>query len=356
MPRAILFIDRDGTLIEEPADEQVDTLEKLRLCPGVVQALLVLRRAGYALVLVSNQDGLGTPNFPHEAFRQPHDFMRELLRSQGIEFEKELICPHFEGDGCDCRKPRVGLFKDYLAGNQIDLERSFVIGDRDSDLELAKNLSLPGIRIDHDPDGENWSSISRRLTSAPRQATVKRKTKETDVEISVDLDDESRLEVSTGLGFFDHMLEQIAKHGGFSLQLLCQGDLHIDEHHTVEDTALALGEALRLAMGNKSGIGRYGFTLPMDESLAQAAIDLSGRSYFVFEGEFKREKVGEMPTELAPHFFRSLADSLGATLHLSVKGENTHHMIEACFKVTGRALRQAFRVAGDELPTTKGVL
>jgi len=354
--RAFLFIDRDGTLIEEPEDEQVDALEKLKLCPGVIEALVGLRRAGFVLVLVSNQDGLGTPSFPAEAFRRPHDFMRELFGSQGIEFEQELICPHLPSDGCDCRKPRVGLFKDFIAANEIDPERSFVIGDRDSDLELAKNLGLPGIRIDHASSDDDWPSIYRRLTSIPRRASIKRTTKETDIEVRVDLDDASRLEVSTGLGFFDHMLEQIAKHGGFSLQLRCQGDLRIDEHHTVEDTALALGEALRRALGSKSGIGRYGFTLPMDESLAQAAIDLSGRSYFVFEGEFGRDSVGELPTELVSHFFRSLADSLGAALHLSVKGENTHHMIEACFKVTGRALRHGFRVAGNDLPTTKGVL
>ena len=356
MARAFLFIDRDGTLIEEPADEQVDSLEKIKLCPGVVEALQALERAGFALVLVSNQDGLGTSSFPTEAFRKPHEFMRELFASQGIRFERELICPHLPSDGCECRKPRIGLFKDYIAGNAINPERSFVIGDRETDLELAKNLGLPGIRIDHTSDEENWNGIRRRLTSLPRKASVKRKTKETDIEITVDLDDASCLEVSTGLGFFDHMLEQIAKHGGFSLKLRCEGDLHIDEHHTVEDTALALGEALRRALGSKIGIGRYGFTLPMDESLAQAAIDLSGRSYFVFEGEFGRGSVGELPTELVPHFFRSLTDSLGAALHLSVKGENTHHMIEACFKATGRALRQGFNVAGSDLPTTKGVL
>jgi imidazoleglycerol-phosphate dehydratase/histidinol-phosphatase len=230
-----------------------------------------------------------------------------------------------------------------------------VIGDRDTDLELARNLKITGLKIGSTQDG-TWEDIARRLTKVERSARIERKTKETDIHVAVNLDRESPITVSTGLGFFDHMLEQIARHGGFSLDLKCQGDLHIDEHHTVEDCALALGQALKAALGDKRGIGRYGFLLAMDEALAQVAIDLSGRAYFTFEGTFGRDNVGQLPTELVPHFFRSLADTLGAAINLKVTGENTHHMIEACFKGVGRALRQAFAVTGRELPSTKGTL
>jgi imidazoleglycerol-phosphate dehydratase/histidinol-phosphatase len=351
----VLFIDRDGTLIEEPADKQVDSIAKLRLAPGVIPALLELRRAGYRLVLVSNQDGLGTASFPAESFLEPQDFMRALFASQGIEFDAEFFCPHFAADDCDCRKPRTGLLTEFLAGREIDRERSFVVGDRQADLDLAANLGIGGIRI-HGESGESWATIAARLRQPERIARVTRRTKETDISVAVNLDRESPISISTGIGFFDHMLEQVARHGGFSLELKCNGDLEVDEHHTVEDCALALGQALREALGDKLGIGRYGFVLPMDEALAQVAIDLSGRSYAVFTGRFGRDAVGGLPTELVPHFFRSLADSLGAAIHVEVRGENTHHMIEACFKGVGRALRRAFRVRGSELPSSKGVL
>jgi imidazoleglycerol-phosphate dehydratase/histidinol-phosphatase len=351
----ILFIDRDGTLIEEPADKQVDSIAKLRLAPGVIPALLELRQAGYRFVLVSNQDGLGTASFPTESFREPQDFMRELFASQGIEFDAEFFCPHFPADDCDCRKPRTGLLTEFLASHVIDRERSFVVGDRQADLDLATNLGIGGIRI-HGEGGESWATIAARLRAPERTARVTRRTKETDISVAVNLDRESPISISTGIGFFDHMLEQVARHGGFSLELQCNGDLEVDEHHTVEDCALALGQALREALGDKRGIGRYGFVLPMDEALAQVAIDLSGRSYAVFTGRFGRDAVGGLPTELVPHFFRSLADSLGAAIHVEVRGENTHHMIEACFKGVGRALRRAFRVRGAELPSSKGVL
>jgi len=357
LAKKVLFIDRDGTLIEEPADQQIDSLQKLRLVPGVIPALLRLRDAGYTFVLVSNQDGLGTASFPEPTFREPHEFLRNLLASQGIQFEAEYICPHFARDQCECRKPKPGLLKDYLRDNMIDPSASFVIGDRDTDLELARNLGIQGLRIRGDGvPQETWAAIAEQLAMPPRRAEVKRKTKETDISIAVDLNRELPIEVSTGLGFFDHMLEQIAKHGGFSLQLSCRGDLHIDEHHTVEDCALALGQALKTALGDKRGIHRYGFLLAMDEALAQVAIDLSGRPYFVFEGQFGRDQVGQLPTELVPHFFRSLAETLGATINLKVTGENTHHMIEACFKGVGRTLRQAIRITDRELPSTKGML
>jgi len=353
-----LFIDRDGTLIEEPEDEQVDSCAKLRFMPGVVPALLALQAAGYRLVMVTNQDGLGTDSFPREDFDGPHGLMMQLFESQGVRFDAVLVCPHHPGDGCDCRKPRTRLVDEYLAAAPMDPARSFVIGDRETDLELARNLGIGAVRILRDGgDDFSWPAAARCLTRRPqRTGHVTRRTRETDIEVSVDLDRESPVEIATGLGFFDHMLEQVARHGGFSLQLTCRGDLNVDEHHTVEDCALALGQALREALGDKRGIARFGFLLPMDESRAQVAIDLSGRPYAVFEGRFGRDRVGELPTELVPHFFRSLGESLGAAIHVSVQGENTHHMVEACFKAVGRALRQAFRVEGTELPSSKGVL
>ncbi|MCU0976878.1 MAG: bifunctional histidinol-phosphatase/imidazoleglycerol-phosphate dehydratase HisB [Steroidobacteraceae bacterium] len=357
-PMPTLFIDRDGTLIEEPADEQVDRFDKLRFMPGVVPALIALRDAGYRFVMITNQDGLGTERFPEEHFRGPHGLMMQLFESQGIRFEAVLICPHFPGDSCDCRKPATRLVEEYASAQPFDPRRSYVIGDRATDLELAVRLGIPGLQVLRDGGPEaTWDAIARCLTApAPRRAEIIRVTKETRITVSVDLDRELPVEISTGIGFFDHMLEQVARHGGFSLQLACQGDLQVDEHHTVEDCALALGEALRKALGDKRGIARFGFLLPMDEAQAQVAIDLSGRPYAVFEGRFGREQVGGLPTELVPHFFRSLGEALGAAIHLSVRGENTHHMVEACFKGTGRALRQAFRIEGRELPSSKGVL
>jgi imidazoleglycerol-phosphate dehydratase / histidinol-phosphatase len=353
----ILFIDRDGTLVEEPADEQVDSLAKIRLLPGVIPALLELKQAGYRFVLVSNQDGLGTHTFPEPAFREPQDFIRALFATQGIEFEAEFFCPHRPADGCDCRKPKTGLLTDFLRDNPLDPAHSYVIGDRDTDLQLAANLGIGGLRVRADgAGGATWPAIVERLRRPARTATVLRKTKETDIRVRVNLDATAPVAIATGIGFYDHMLEQVARHGGFALELTCTGDLEIDEHHTVEDCALALGQALRQALGDKLGIARFGFVLPMDEAQAQVAIDLSGRSYAVFEGRFGRESVGGLPTELVPHFFRSLADSLLAAVHVKVDGENSHHMVEACFKATGRALRQAVRIEGTELPSSKGVL
>jgi imidazoleglycerol-phosphate dehydratase/histidinol-phosphatase len=348
----ILFVDRDGTLIEEPPDFQVDGLEKVRLLPGVIAAMNELKTAGYRFVMVTNQDGLGAERYPQQRFDQVQEFLLRLFGSQGIEFDRIFVCPHFAQQGCACRKPLTGLVSAYLQSVTLDLQRSAMVGDRDTDLEFARNLGIRGFRVR--PPDESWPSIARALLA--RRATVRRKTRETDISVDVELDSTAPCDIHTGIGFFDHMLEQLAKHGGFALQLRCDGDLHIDEHHTVEDCALTLGEALRGALGDKSGIGRYGFLLAMDESSAQVAIDLSGRPYFVFEGSFGRDQVGALPTELVPHFFRSLAQSLGAALQLSVRGENTHHMIEACFKGVGRALRPALRREGHDLPSTKGSL
>jgi imidazoleglycerol-phosphate dehydratase/histidinol-phosphatase len=356
MTARIAFLDRDGTLVREPADQQVDRLEKVALVPGVIPALLELRDAGYEFVMVSNQDGLGTAAFPEPDFRLVQDFILELFASQGIRFRQVFICPHLPDTGCDCRKPKSGLLREFLRETPLDRSASVVIGDRESDMELAANIGLRGLRID--PDAPRaWAAIAHELTSRPRTASVERRTKETRITCRVDLDASEPLEIRTGIGFFDHMLEQLARHGGFSLVLACSGDLDVDEHHTVEDVALTLGEALRQALGDKRGIGRYGFVLPMDEAQAQVALDLSGRAYSVFEGDLRRAEVGRLPTELVPHFFRSLADSLGAALHIAVRGDNSHHMVEACFKATGRALRQALARGGSaDVPSTKGVL
>lgn len=353
--KRIAFLDRDGTLIVEPADEQVDRLDKVALVPGAVPALLRLKDAGYEFVMVTNQDGLGTDSFPEADFREVQDFVVALFASQGIEFLEIFVCPHMPNSACLCRKPRPGHVGDFFDRVDVNRAASVVIGDRKTDLELGTNIGVPAVRIDP-THPKAWNTIVRELVDQPRTATVNRETRETKIRVDVDLDREGPIEVSTGIGFFDHMLEQVAKHGGFALRLNCEGDLHVDEHHTIEDTALTLGQALRDALGDKRGIGRFGFLLPMDETRAQVALDLSGRPYSVFEGEFPRAEVGGLPTEMVPHFFRSLAESLGASLHLTVQGDNTHHMVESCFKATGRALRQAIRREGQELPSTKGTL
>jgi imidazoleglycerol-phosphate dehydratase/histidinol-phosphatase len=370
--RKLLFVDRDGTLIVEPADEQIDSYAKLALLDGVIPALRRCVAAGYELVMVTNQDGLGTPGFPQADFDGPQNLLLQVLRSQGIVFADILIDRSYAHEGRDTRKPGVGLARAYLAADDWSRAASAVIGDRETDLQFAANLGVRGFRL----GGEwTWDAIAHALCDAPRTGAVERATKETRIRASVDLDRAGDATVATGIGFFDHMLEQVGKHGGFALTLTCAGDGHVDEHHIVEDCALALGDALRRALGDKRGIGRYGsaseadraaavgpqattidILLPMDETLARAALDLSGRPYFVFDGTFPRERVGELPTELVPHFFRSLCETLGANLHLAVRGENTHHMVEACFKATARALRQALRREGDALPTTKGVL
>ena len=352
--RRILFLDRDGTLIIEPEDEQYDSLEKLELVEGVIPALLTLKSAGYEFVMVTNQDGLGTASYPFEDFQEPHDKMLSLFSSQGINFVAQHIDPHFESDDSPDRKPGIGMVLDYLKSGELDLEDSWVIGDRETDLQLAENMDIGGMRCG--PDGDSWEEIARRLCSRPRQALVQRDTNETRIRVQVDLDASGGSEISTGIGFFDHMLEQVAAHGDFRLLLDCKGDLEIDEHHTVEDCALALGQALDKALGDRRGIGRYGFVLPMDESLAEVACDLSGRPAFKFTADFPRDMVGGLSTEMVQHFFASLSQSLACALHLKVSGENTHHMIEALFKGAGRALRPALARQGTDLPSTKGVL
>jgi imidazoleglycerol-phosphate dehydratase/histidinol-phosphatase len=356
--KPILFVDRDGTLIEEPADFQIDRYEKLRFVAGVIPAMLRLRDAGYEFVMVSNQDGLGSDAYPRASFDAPHNLMMQVFESQGITFRDVLIDCSWPADNAPTRKPNIGLVVPLLRDRGIDWARSAMVGDRETDNEFARNLGIRAFQLRTPQFGGewDWAGIAHALCDAPRVASVSRNTRETRIEASVDLDRVVDPQVRTGLHFFDHMLEQLGKHGGFALSLRCEGDLQVDEHHTVEDCALALGAALREALGDKRGIGRYGFTLPMDESLASAALDFSGRPYFVFDGRFTRERVGDLPTELVPHFFRSLCEAAGLNLHLRVEGDNDHHMVEACFKAVARALRQAMRREGRELPSTKGVL
>ena len=351
--RKVLFLDRDGTLIEESSAGPVATADEVRLVRGVIPALLRARAAGYELVVVTNQPALATPRLSREAYDRIDAFIGALLASQGVELAATFVCPHLPEAGCGCRKPAIGLVRDYVNAAPLDRERSAVVGDRDTDVELARNLGIRGFKLGQ---GVGWTEIAHELLDRPRRATVRRKTRETDIRVDVDLDSESEPNAQTGIGFFDHMLEQLGKHGGFKLDVQCTGDLHIDEHHTVEDVALTLGQALREALGDKRGIQRYGFLLPMDEADAEVSIDLGGRPFIVFEGEFPRERVGELPTELVQHFFRSLAETLGAAIHIRVRGENAHHMVEVCFKGVARALRQAIERRGDALPSTKGTL
>lgn len=349
----VLFIDRDGTLIEEPADQQVDTLDKVRFVAHVIPSLLTLLQAGYRLVMVSNQDGLGTARFPTAAFAQCHTMMLALLESQGIVFSDIFICPHFSSEGCDCRKPKTGLLHDFLQHITLDYRNSWVIGDRDSDQALAVNLKLGFLPINKE---HGWQQITQRLSNSLRYAAVERQTKETTISVSVCLENDAQSSITTPLPFFTHLLEQIAQHGRLCLTLKAEGDIEVDDHHIIEDTALALGETLKKALGDKSGITRYGFTLPMDEALAQVALDLSGRPHCSFTAPFTREMVGGVATEMIAHFFKSFSQALGASIHVTVQGENHHHMIEACFKALGKTLAQALQRQGTALPSTKGVL
>lgn len=353
----VLFIDRDGTLIEEPDDYQVDSLEKIRLVADVIPALRELAQHGFRFVMVSNQDGVGTPAFPKEDFEVCQQHTLALFDSQGISFDEVFVCPHVPDDNCECRKPRTGLLTKYLAANDLKLSLSAVIGDRSTDMQLAERIGVQGLLVNtDDPSAMTWPDLVQLLCHSERVASVQRNTNETRISVAVNLDSANDIQINTGIGFYDHMLEQIAKHGGFGLVMKCEGDLDVDEHHTVEDTAICLGSALKEALDNKAGIGRYGFLLPMDESDAKVSLDLSGRAAFRFSAKFPRDNVGEMSTEMVEHFFRSLTESLGAALHIEVTGENTHHMVEASFKSVGRALRQAIARSGTELPSTKGTL
>lgn len=350
----ILFIDRDGTLIDEPVDKQIDSLEKLELEPEVIPALLRLKSLGYRFVMLSNQDGLGSSQYPQAQFDSVQEKLMSILSSQGITFDAIHICPHWESDGCECRKPNLGLVLDYLAMPDLDRNRSYVIGDRETDSLLAEKMRLKGFLYHKERNA--WSNIVAQIEDKNRVASFQRKTSETMIQAVVDLDKERFLNINTGLCFFDHMLEQIARHAGISLELKAVGDLKVDEHHLIEDTAIVLGGVLRQALGDKCGTNRYGFLLPMDEAIVEVALDLSGRPYFIFDGEFSRERVGDLPTEMVSHFFQSLTHALKATLHLRMHGSNAHHQVESLFKGFGRAFRDAKQCNGIGIPSTKGIL
>lgn len=343
----VAFLDRDGTLIREPPETlQVDRLDKLRILPGVREGLKALRQAGYELVMVSNQDGLGTQSFSFRSFEIPQKALLKKLRSDGIRFREIYICPHVSKSRCGCRKPKTGLVQAFMKDNRIDRAASIVIGDRASDELFAKRLRIPFVRME----------TNGRF---PRFARILRITKETSISALLNLDGGGQTEIATGIGFLDHMLTLFAANALIDLTLKASAaDLQVDEHHTVEDTGLVLGTALARALGDKRSIERYGFWVPMDEALAEAVIDLSGRSCFVFEGDWKRETIGDMPTELIAHFFESLTRTLGCALHLTIRrGVNEHHKAEALFKACGRALRQAIRCGNERgIPSTKGSL
>lgn len=370
--KKVLFIDRDGTLIIEPPDEQIDSLEKLEFYPGVFYWLRnIAKGKAYELVMVTNQDGLGTSSFPEDTFWPTHNKMLKAFENEGIVFHDICIDRSFARENKPTRKPGTGMLSKYMSP-EYDLANSFVIGDRVTDVELAKNLGAKGILINNgsleksiaDKSLESfcslitsdWQQIFQHVSEPSRKATVVRTTKETDIKVTVDLDGKGNSKVSTGLGFFDHMLDQIARHGKIDLAVEVKGDLHIDEHHTIEDTALALGEAFLKALGDKRGIERYGFCLPMDDALAQVAIDFGGRPWLVWEAEFKREKIGEMPTEMFYHFFKSFTDTSKSNLNVKVEGTNEHHKIEGIFKAFAKAIKMAVRKEGNELPSTKGIL
>lgn len=357
----LLIIDRDGTLIKEPADYQIDSFDKLEFMPGIIRWLgKIASETDYLMVMATNQDGLGTSSFPEETFWGPHNLLMKTLEGEGIVFDDTLIDRSFEEDNSPNRKPRTGMFGKYMNGD-YNLSESFVIGDRLTDVQLAKNLGAKSIYITENPVSEadfcvsGWEEIYN-IVKPQRITTVNRRTNETDISTTVNLDGNVNGNINTGVGFFDHMLEQIARHAGIGLSVQCTGDLNVDEHHTVEDVAITLGEAFKQALGNKAGIGRYGFALPMDDCEAKVLLDLGGRPYFKWKAKFNREKIGDLATELLPHFFQSLSYSLSANIHIQAKGKNEHHKAEAIFKAFARTLRQSIKVVGDELPSTKGSL
>lgn len=361
--KKILFIDRDGTLILEPHDEQIDSLEKLEFYPGVFQYLSrITTELEYELVMVTNQDGLGTASFPEETFWPAHNKMIRAFENEGVHFSEVLIDRSFPHEHLPTRKPGTAMLTHYLRG-EYDLAGSYVIGDRLTDVQLAQNMGCRSILLStaSHPDATltttDWGEIYRFLRATPRTGKVHRKTSETDIRVEINLDESGGNKISSGLGFFDHMLEQIARHGNIRMTVEVKGDLHIDEHHTIEDTGIALGEAFLQALGQKKGISRYGFMLPMDDCLAQAAIDFGGRPWLVWEAAFHRERVGDMPTEMFLHFFKSFSDHAKCNLHIRAKGENEHHKIEAIFKAFARAIRMAVK-RGETvgIPSTKGVL
>ena len=351
--KRVLFIDRDGTIIREPEDEQIDSFEKLQFVPGAFNALSFLRQhTDFEFVMVSNQDGLGTDSFPEETFWPVHNFILQTLEGEGISFDDILIDRHFPEDNAPTRKPNTGLVEKYISNPEYDMANSYVIGDRDTDRKFAENIGC------HFQQIGDWAKAAEIIFAGERTAEVRRTTKETDILVRVNLDGNGQCNIDTGLGFFDHMLEQIGRHGMMNLTVKCKGDLHVDEHHTIEDTALALGECISQALGSKRGIERYGYCLPMDDCLCCVALDFGGRPWLVWDAEVKREKIGEMPTEMFLHFFKSFSDAARMNLNIRAEGQNEHHKIEGIFKTLARALKMAVRrdIMHYELPSTKGML
>ena len=354
MKRA-LFIDRDGTILVEPDDEQIDSYQKFKFVPGAISSLRFLRQhTDYELVMVSNQDGLGTDAYPEADFWPTHQLMLDILHGEGVDFDAIHIDRSFPKDNLPTRKPGTGMLTDYMQGD-YDLSRSWVIGDRETDLQLARNLGAQGIRLS---ENCSWDKVCQIVFAGERTASVKRTTRETDIEVRVNLDGNGQSDVQTGLGFFDHMLEQLPHHGMIDLYVRCKGDLNVDEHHTIEDTALALGQCIRQALGDKRGIERYGFCLPMDDSLCQVALDFGGRPWLVWDAVFHRERVGDVPTEMFKHFFKSLSDAAMINLNIQARGENEHHQVEGIFKALARSIRMAVRrdINHFQLPSSKGTL
>ncbi len=373
--KKVLFIDRDGTLALEPENYQLDALDKLVFYPAVFQYLgRIAKELDYELVMVTNQDGLGTDSFPEDTFWPTHDFMMTSLKNEGINFSEVLIDKSLPADNAPTRKPKTGMLTAYLDNADYDLENSYVIGDRLTDMELAVNLGAKGILLQNDarmaaaiPEAlanaialktTAWSDIYTLLKAGGRRISHERKTKETAIEIDLNLDGTGESSIDTGIAFFDHMLDQLARHGGVDLKLTTKGDLEIDEHHTIEDTAIALGEAFGKALGDKLGIERYGFCLPMDDCLAQVSLDFGGRAWLMWNAKFKRELIGKMPTEMFFHFFKSFADGAKANLNIKAEGHNEHHKIEAIFKAFAKAIRAAIKRDAEKLvlPSTKGQL
>ena len=376
--KKVLFIDRDGTLIKEPADEQIDAYEKLIFYPKCIQFLSkIATELDYEIVMITNQDGLGTDVYPEETFWPVHNFVLQTFKNEGVTFSEQFIDRTFAKDNAPTRKPNTGLLGQYFSP-EYDLENSFVIGDRLTDIELAKNLRAKGIYINDETflgtteitverseldqyiafESNDWEKIYQFLKAADRTASLSRTTNETDIKIDLDLDGTGKSDINTGIQFFDHMLDQLAKHGQMDIKLQVKGDLEVDEHHTIEDTAIALGEVFNNALGNKFGIERYGFCLPMDDCLAQAAIDFGGRNWLVWEAEFKREMIGKMPTEMFMHFFKSFTDGAKCNLNIKAEGVNEHHKIEAIFKAFAKAIKMAKNRDLEKmiLPSTKGML
>ena len=350
-----LFIDRDGTLVKEPFDEQLDSFEKLEFVPGVFKGLSFIKEnTDFELVMVTNQDGLGTSSFPEESFTPIQDFILNTLKGEGIEFDDILIDRTFEADHAPTRKPGTAMLTKYTDGS-YDMSQCYVIGDRDTDVQLAKNLGCKYFKIS---DTTTWLHIADEIVGGERQAEMHRVTKETDVYVKLNLNGKGVCDICTGLGFFNHMLEQIGRHAGIDLTIKTIGDVNVDEHHTIEDTGIVLGECLKKAIGDKRGIQRYGFCLPMDDCLCQVALDFGGRPWLVWDAEFKREKIGEMPTEMFCHFFKSISDNAAMNLNIKAEGINEHHKIEGIFKAFAKALKMAIKrdVYNMQLPTSKGTL